>query len=131
MFTSWGTINWLPDIRAWAAVIASLLALGGEFYFADVHPALMIFDDSVAGARGMPGWFAPYFQQGALVLDDARDYANPTARLTNTRCWMQACGSRCCTSTTRWLGRHSNAWWKRRAGSGGCRTSHGCRCPTR
>ncbi len=85
VFTSWGTICWLPDIRAWADVVASLLALGGEFYFADAHPALMIFDDSVAGTNGMPGWFVPYFHRGALVLDDARDYANPTARLTNTR----------------------------------------------
>lgn len=85
VFTSWGTICWLPDIQAWAKVVTSLLAPGGEFYFADIHPATLIFDNDVAGTDGMPGWFCPYFQQGALVLDDARDYANPAARLANTR----------------------------------------------
>ena len=85
VFTSWGTINWLPDIRAWAKVVASMLSSGGEFYFADVHPAALIFDDDVAGASGMPGWFSPYFRQSAMVIDDARDYANPLARLSNPR----------------------------------------------
>lgn len=85
VFTSWGTICWLPDIRAWAAVVASLLAPGGEFYFADAHPAALVLDDAVPGTDGMPGWFAPYFQSGALVIDDARDYANPVARLANAR----------------------------------------------
>ena len=85
VFTTWGTIGWLPDIRAWAAVVASLLAPGGEFYFADIHPAALVFDDGVAGAGGMPGWFAPYFQGGAIVVDDPRDYANPVAQLANAR----------------------------------------------
>ena len=85
VFTTWGTTTWLPDIRAWAAVVASLLAPGGEFYFADIHPAALVFDDGVPGTDGMPGWFVPYFHQGALVIDDPSDYANPTARLANAR----------------------------------------------
>jgi len=84
VFTSWGTIIWLPDIRAWARVVASVLAPGGEFYFADVHPAALVLDDAVPGSGEMPGWFVPYFHQGALAIDEASDYANPTARLTNT-----------------------------------------------
>jgi SAM-dependent methyltransferase len=39
VFTTWGTICWLPDIVRWAETIASLLAPGGVFYFADAHPA--------------------------------------------------------------------------------------------
>ncbi len=85
VFTSWGTICWLPDIDAWARVIASLLAPSGEFYFADIHPMAQALDDEVTGSQGLPGWFAPYFQQGALVTDDVRDYANPEARLANSR----------------------------------------------
>src|SRR5262245_11344938 len=38
VFTTWGTICWLPDMRSWARVVASVLAPGGELYFADCHP---------------------------------------------------------------------------------------------
>ena len=49
VFTTWGTICWLPDMANWAKVIASVLAPGGELYFADAHPAFNVFDES-AGA---------------------------------------------------------------------------------
>ena len=38
VFTTWGTICWLPDVKNWAKVIASVLKPGGELYFADAHP---------------------------------------------------------------------------------------------
>jgi hypothetical protein len=49
-------------------------------YFADMHPAALVFDDATGdGAR--PGWFWPYFHEGVFEIDDARDYANPQAVL--------------------------------------------------
>ena len=36
VYSTWGTICWLPDMRSWARVIASVLAPGGELYFADM-----------------------------------------------------------------------------------------------
>jgi 2-polyprenyl-3-methyl-5-hydroxy-6-metoxy-1,4-benzoquinol methylase len=42
VFTTWGTICWLPDMQVWAKVIASVLAPGGELYFADAHPAFNV-----------------------------------------------------------------------------------------
>ncbi len=41
VFTSWGALNWLPDIGRWAEAAASCLARGGFLYVADGHPALM------------------------------------------------------------------------------------------
>lgn len=38
VFTSHGTITWLPDIRGWAAVIARCLEPGGRLVFLDTHP---------------------------------------------------------------------------------------------
>ena len=38
IFTSYGTICWLPDLDKWAEVVASNLAVGGTFYMADFHP---------------------------------------------------------------------------------------------
>ena len=45
VFTTWGTICWLPDVRAWARVIASVLAPGGELYFADAHPGFLLLEE--------------------------------------------------------------------------------------
>jgi len=45
VFTTWGTICWLPDTAIWAKVIASVLAPGGELYFADAHPTFNVLED--------------------------------------------------------------------------------------
>jgi len=46
VFTTWGTICWLPDMRQWARTIASVLSPGGELYFADAHPALRVLEET-------------------------------------------------------------------------------------
>jgi SAM-dependent methyltransferase len=84
VFVSWGALCWLPDVARWAQVVASLLRPGGRLYLAEGHPSAWVFDDD-AGEGGRPGWFAPYFERGPLVLDDPRDYADPAARLANAR----------------------------------------------
>jgi len=83
VFTTWGTICWLPDIAGWARVVASLLKPGGFLYFADMHPVALVFDDK-AGDGVRPGWFWPYFHEGAFEHDDPTDYANPTTVLRNS-----------------------------------------------
>jgi SAM-dependent methyltransferase len=45
VFTTWGTICWLPDVKNWANVIASVLAPGGELYFADAHPGFNVLEE--------------------------------------------------------------------------------------
>ncbi|MBI1182689.1 methyltransferase domain-containing protein [bacterium] len=45
VFTSYGTIGWLPDVNKWAAVVAHFLAPGGTFVFAEFHPVVWMFDD--------------------------------------------------------------------------------------
>ena len=45
VFTTWGTVCWLPDMSIWAKVIAAVLAPGGELYFADAHPAFNVLED--------------------------------------------------------------------------------------
>jgi SAM-dependent methyltransferase len=52
VFTTWGTICWLPDMKQWAKAIAAVLAPGGELYFADAHPAFMVLEED--GERFMP-----------------------------------------------------------------------------
>lgn len=45
VFTSYGTIGWLPDLNKWAELISYYLKQGGVFYIADFHPVLWMFDD--------------------------------------------------------------------------------------
>ncbi len=45
VFTSYGTIGWLPDLDKWAAIVSHYLKLGGLFYIAEFHPVLWMFDD--------------------------------------------------------------------------------------
>lgn len=45
VFTSYGTIGWLPDIKRWAGVVAHYLKPGGRFVFADFHPVMWMFSN--------------------------------------------------------------------------------------
>ncbi len=45
VFTSYGTIGWLPDLDKWADIVNHFLKLGGEFLIAEFHPAVWMFDD--------------------------------------------------------------------------------------
>jgi SAM-dependent methyltransferase len=46
VFTSYGTIGWLPDLDKWAGIVSHYLKPGGVFYIAEFHPVVWIFDDS-------------------------------------------------------------------------------------
>lgn len=45
VFTSYGTIGWLPDLKPWANMISRMLKPGGLFYIAEFHPVIWMFDD--------------------------------------------------------------------------------------
>ncbi|GAB0157749.1 class I SAM-dependent methyltransferase [Chryseobacterium sp. Alg-005] len=45
VFTSYGTIGWLPDLEKWGGVINHFLKPGGQFIMAEFHPVVWMFDD--------------------------------------------------------------------------------------
>ncbi|MEO0471083.1 MAG: class I SAM-dependent methyltransferase [Bacteroidota bacterium] len=47
VFTSYGTIGWLPDLDRWAEVIAQSLKNDGFFYIADFHPVIWMHDEKM------------------------------------------------------------------------------------
>lgn len=47
VFTSYGTISWLPDLDKWADVIQHFLKPMGKFVFAEFHPAVWMYDDEL------------------------------------------------------------------------------------
>ena len=44
MFTSYGVIGWLPDLKPWAKMISERLKQGGSFYMVEFHPIVWMFD---------------------------------------------------------------------------------------
>ena len=75
VFTSYGTIGWLPDMDLWAGVVSRFLKPGGQFVFVEFHPVVWMFDDdfSKIGYR--------YFNSGALLETETGTYAEPGADL--------------------------------------------------
>jgi 2-polyprenyl-3-methyl-5-hydroxy-6-metoxy-1,4-benzoquinol methylase len=60
VFTSWGVLIWLPDVRRWAEVVAHYLKPGGTFYIAEIHPLVFALDDD-EGVRDARLRY-PYFE---------------------------------------------------------------------
>jgi SAM-dependent methyltransferase len=89
VFTTWGTIGWLPDVAEWARIVEWFLKPGGVLYFADGHPAASVLDGGKGldgGKRELPTFRYAYDSGGAPdILDDDQDYAVESAKLANTR----------------------------------------------
>lgn len=71
VYTSIGTITWLPDLAQWASQVAALLRPGGTFFIRDGHPALYTVDEDAEGLQLR----YPYFNRGqAQVWDEESTY---------------------------------------------------------
>ncbi|MEG0925160.1 class I SAM-dependent methyltransferase [Chryseobacterium sp.] len=78
VYTSYGTIGWLPDLNKWAKVISQFLKPGGQFIFVEFHPVVWMFDDNfeTIGYR--------YFNSGAIVETESGTYADRNAEITQS-----------------------------------------------
>ncbi len=47
LFTGIGALCWLPDIRKWAHIVASLLKPGGRLFLREAHPIMWTLDEKV------------------------------------------------------------------------------------
>jgi SAM-dependent methyltransferase len=68
IFTSYGTIGWLPDLDRWAKVIERYLKPGGIFYMADFHPVVWMFDDRFSKIE------YAYSNTSVIVVENAGTY---------------------------------------------------------
>lgn len=80
VFTSLGTIMWLPELERWAEMIASRLAPGGVFHIIDIHPFLTVFDDHIEEVRLSVRY--PYFSREPLYFEEHGSYADRDADFT-------------------------------------------------
>jgi SAM-dependent methyltransferase len=75
VFTTYGTIGWLPDLDKWAAIISHFLKEGGTFYIADFHPVLWMFDDHFEKL------IYPYHNKSVIRTEIDGTYADRQANL--------------------------------------------------
>jgi len=78
VFTSYGTIGWLPDLEPWAAVIARKLKPGGLFFMAEFHPVVWMFDDDFTRIQ------YPYLKGEAIVTENGATYTDRTIQIPET-----------------------------------------------
>lgn len=77
VFTSYGTIMWLPDLEGWAESIATRLAPGGVFHIIDAHPFMSVFDDFAFEPPLRVAY--PYFTREPLYFEEHGSYADRDA----------------------------------------------------
>ena len=70
VFSSYGTIGWLPDLDKWAAIIHRYLKPGGHFAFAEFHPVVWMFDNKFGKIEYR------YFRTDAIVEVVKGSYAD-------------------------------------------------------
>jgi ubiquinone/menaquinone biosynthesis C-methylase UbiE len=82
VFTSYGAICWLPDIRRWSEVVARFLKPGGTFYMVEFHPVCGIFDNDPAVTDLHIAY--PYFPGSEPIrTEEDGTYADRSAKVTN------------------------------------------------
>lgn len=73
VFTSYGTITWLPDLARWAETVSHYLRPGGKFIMVEFHPVVWMFDEAFEKI----GY--NYFNTGPIVESETGDYADRNA----------------------------------------------------
>ena len=76
VFTSYGTIGWLPDLDKWAKVISRFLKPSGQLVFVEFHPVVWMFDESFDKIKYR------YFNSGPIVETQSGTYADKAVELT-------------------------------------------------
>ncbi len=73
VFSTYGTIGWLPDIDRWAAIVSKFMKPQGDFIFAEFHPVVWMFDNDLQQVTYR------YFKDEAIVEELQGTYADQSA----------------------------------------------------
>src|SRR5262245_16510035 len=95
VYTSYGALNWLPDLSPWGGIIARYLAPGGFFYIVDAHPSARMFplDEDMPSAGSFRPVFSYFHDPAGSRWPAGADYADPSATHTvGTHEWQHSMG---------------------------------------
>ena len=77
VFTSYGVICWLPDLKPWGKMIAERLNTGGTFYMVEFHPIVWMFDY----IENKPKMKYGYMQDKVIYEEYEGTYANQDSKM--------------------------------------------------
>jgi SAM-dependent methyltransferase len=77
VFSSYGTIGWLPDLDKWAAVVRNFLKPNGRFVFAEFHPVVWMLDSQFNLIE------YSYFNKETIIENVPGTYADRNAQIQN------------------------------------------------
>ncbi len=87
VFTSYGALCWLPDLKRWAQVIAHFLKRRGFFYIVEFHPLTQCFDIEPGVTELRPR--ASYFDIAMREFPPNPDYSDQSVMLAHgSHEWM-------------------------------------------
>ena len=78
VFTSYGTITWLPDLDKWGKLISRFLKPEGRFIFVEFHPVVWMFDDNFEKI----GY--NYFNVAPIIETENGTYADKEANISQS-----------------------------------------------
>jgi len=85
VYSTYGVVWWMSDIKGWARIVARYLKPGGFLYFAEIHPVLGMLD-------GNKRIVEPYFHRGTERYDDEPDYCDNSLKITQEVGWRWTIG---------------------------------------
>lgn len=87
VFTSYGVIGWLPDLKKWADLISNFLKPDGKFIIVEFHPVVWMFDNDFEKVA------YNYFKDGAIIETESGTYADRDASISQEYvCWNHSSG---------------------------------------
>ena len=75
VFTSYGTIGWLPDLNKWADVVSHFLKPSGQFVMADFHPVVWMYDNDFKDIA------YSYFNIAPIIEEESGTYADRSSEI--------------------------------------------------
>ncbi|WP_028377657.1 class I SAM-dependent methyltransferase [Leeuwenhoekiella sp. MAR_2009_132] len=90
VYTSYGDVGWLPDLKPWAAMIANCLKPGGIFYMVEFHPLVWMFDYTK-----QPAVLKYAYNETQMIYEEYKGtYAEPEAPMISKECtWNHGLGT--------------------------------------
>lgn len=83
VFTSYGVIGWLPDLKPWGRMIAERLESGGVFYMVEFHPIVWMFDY----LEEKPNMKYNYMREEVIYGEYEGTYADKESKMTSKEYW--------------------------------------------